>query len=211
MQRAKEVGVRKSIGAARQQIVLQFIGETVLLSYISIVFSAMLVKMLLPWLNQFTGKHISINLMTDPGILALLLLLGLVTGVFAGFYPALVLSAFKPVKVLKGSICSDVPGRAGRLRNTLVITQFTLSILLMISAIVVFKQVSYLHHKDLGFNKDEIMFFPMRGDNMSKNQETFKNSLLHVPGVSSVSIGYGFPGDAVAGKMVNGRSSRPRN
>ena len=209
MQRAKEVGVRKCIGAARQQIVLQFIGETVLLSYISIAFSAVLVKVLLPWLNQFTGKHISINLMTDPGILALLLLLGLVTGVFAGFYPALVLSAFKPVKVLKGSISSEVPGRAGGLRNTLVITQFTLSILLMISAIVVFKQVSYLHHKDLGFNKDEIMFFPMRGDNMAKNQEAFKNSLLRVPGVSSVSIGYGFPGDAVAGdeikSMQNGK------
>jgi putative ABC transport system permease protein len=84
----------------------------------------------------------------------------------------------------------------------LVVLQFTLSVLLIISAIVVFKQVDYLHNKDLGFNKEQIMFFPMRGDNMFKNVDAFKNELSQVPGVSSLSIGYGFPGDAVAGDEI---------
>jgi putative ABC transport system permease protein len=88
------------------------------------------------------------------------------------------------------------------LRHGLVVIQFTLSILLILSAITVFRQVDYLHHKDLGFNKDQILFFPLRGDNIVKNQDAFRNEVLKVPGVSRISIGYGFPGDAVAGDEV---------
>jgi len=203
LQRAKEVGVRKSIGASKKQLMLQFIGETVLFGYISIVLSSALVIMLLPWLNQFTGKHISTSVFINPVVIIILLALGLLTGIVAGFYPAIVLSAFKPVKVLKGSGGAETTaGRSNWLRQALVVTQFTLSALLMISAIIVFKQVDYLHNKNLGFNKEEIMFFPMRGDKMFNNPEAFKTRLLQSPGVSSVSIGYGFPGDAVAGDEV---------
>jgi len=205
LQRAKEVGVRKSIGADRKQLIFQFIGETVLLSFISILISVCLAALLLPWLNQFTNKHISIALFADPVVLVLLIILSIAVGIIAGFYPALVLSGFKPVKVLKGSISiNEEPGKIPWLRHGLVVTQFTLSVLLIISAIVVFNQVNYLHNKDLGFNKDQIMFFPMRGDNMFKNVDAFKNELQKVPGVSSVSIGYGFPGGAIAGQQFIG-------
>ena len=203
LQRAKEVGVRKAIGAERKQLMFQFVGETVLFSFISILISIALAILFLPWLNHFTGKHISTALFVNPVVIFLFIGLTLIVGILAGFYPALVLSNFKPVKVLKGTMSANADaGKIPWLRHSLVVVQFTFSVLLIISAIVVFKQVNYLHNKDLGFNKDEIMFFPMRGDNMFKNQQAFKNELTQIPGVSSVSIGYGFPGDAVAGDEI---------
>ncbi|MGN6194197.1 MAG: ABC transporter permease [Ginsengibacter sp.] len=203
LQRAKEVGVRKAIGAERKQLMFQFVGETVLFTFISILISIALAILFLPWLNHFTGKNISTTLFANPVVILLFIGLTLIVGILAGFYPALVLSNFKPVKVLKGTLSANADaGKIPWLRHSLVVVQFTFSVLLIISAIVVFKQVNYLHNKDLGFNKDQIMFFPMRGDNMFKNQQAFKNELTQIPGVSSVSIGYGFPGDAVAGDEI---------
>jgi len=197
------VGVRKSIGAGRKQLMLQFIGETVLLSFISVLIAVILSITLLPWLNDFTNKHISFALFINPVMILMFVALIFIVGIIAGFYPALILSGFKPVKVLKGNISGDeTPGKIPWLRHGLVITQFVLSVLLIISALVVFNQVNYLHNKDLGFNKEQIMFFPMRGDNMFKNVDAFKNELKRSAGVSSVSIGYGFPGDAVAGDEI---------
>ncbi len=203
LQRAKEVGVRKSVGAGRRQLMFQFIGETILLSCISVVIAVVLSIFLLPWLNNFTGKQISLLMFINPVVLLLFIVLIFIVGIIAGFYPALVLSGFKPVKVLKGTISSDEkPGKIPWIRHGLVITQFALSVLLIISALIVFNQTNYLHNKDLGFDKDQIMFFPMRGDNMFKNADAFKNDLQQIAGVSSVSIGYGFPGDAVAGDDI---------
>ena len=203
LQRAKEVGVRKAIGADKKQLIFQFIGETVFLTFISIIISVALSMLFLPWLNSFTNKNISFDLFVNPVVIFLFLALTLIVGVIAGFYPALVLSNFNPVKVLKGTVTGDEqPGKIPWLRHGLVVVQFTLSVLLIISAIVVFKQVDYLHNKNLGFNKEQIMFFPMRGDNMFRNADAFKNELTRVRGVSSVSIGYGFPGDAVAGDEI---------
>ncbi|MFI5153619.1 MAG: ABC transporter permease [Chitinophagales bacterium] len=203
LQRAKEVGVRKSVGAGRMQLMFQFIGETVLLSVICLGISIVFSSILLPWLNQFTNKQIPLGLLTNVCTGLFMLGFALMVGLLAGFYPALVLSGFKPTNVLKGLVSArQEPGKVSRLREGLVVVQFTLSVLLMISAIIVLRQVDYLHNKDLGFSKEQIMFFPMRGDQMFKNRETFKNGLLQLPGVSSVSIGYGFPGDAVAGDEI---------
>jgi putative ABC transport system permease protein len=203
LQRAKEVGVRKAIGASRQQLMGQYITETVLLTFISITLAVGLTFLTLPWLNRFTEKHITFDLFTNPLLLLILLVLTVGIGVLAGFYPALVLSGFQPVKVLKGTLVSDAtPGRVPWLRNGLVVVQFALSVLLIISAIVVLRQVDYLHNKDLGLNKDQIMFFPMRGEQLFANHQTFKNELLRSPGVASVSIGYGFPGDMFAGDQI---------
>lgn len=203
MQRAKEVGVRKSIGASRGQLVLQFLGETLLLTLISVIFSAALTSLLLPSLNAFTGKEMGFNVFTNPELLLLLLGLTLVVGLLAGFYPALVLSGFQPVKVLKSAVVVDSKvGRIQWLRHGLIVVQFSLSIFLIICAFIVYQQVSYLHNKDLGFDRDQIMFFQMRGDSMFENYETFKNELRNVPGIKNVSIGYGFPGDATAGDGI---------
>ncbi len=203
LQRAKEVGIRKTIGAGKKQLIFQFIGETILLALISIIISACLSVLILPWLNSFTGKNIPVILFVNPVVILLFLLLTLTVGILSGFYPALILSNFKPVKVLKGSSPGEKgTGKIPWLRHGLVIVQFSLSALLIISAIVVFNQVNYLHNKDLGFNKEQIMFFPMRGDSMSKSVDALRNELKQAPGISSVSIGYGFPGDAVAGDEI---------
>jgi putative ABC transport system permease protein len=203
LQRAKEVGVRKTIGASRSQLMGQFLMESGMLTCISILLAIGFSSLLLPWLNQFAEKRIQLDLFTNPlmllGLFGLLVLVGLV----AGFYPALVLSRFQPVKVLKGAAAGNTrPGQIPWLRHSLVVVQFSISILLIISALVVYRQVEYLNTKALGFNKEEIMFFPMRGANMNENYKTFKNELSNIPGVSAVSIGYGFPGDAVAGDGI---------
>jgi len=201
LQRAKEVGVRKSIGANRGQLIFQFTGETIFLTVISVLLSALIVFLLLPTLNRFTEKEISYQLFTNPVFLTLLLGGSLLIGVLAGFYPALVLSGFRPVSVLKSSSAAGKQG-GDWLRHGLVIVQFSFSAFLIVSAIVVYQQVNFLHNKDLGFNKEEIMFFRMQGDKMFKEYSVFKNELQHTSGVSSVSIGYGYPGDIFAGDEI---------
>jgi len=203
LQRAKEVGIRKTIGASQQQLMLQFLSETVLLTLVSVVLAAVFTALLLPSLNAFTGKNTVFNLLDNPALLGLLAVLTVVVGLLAGFYPALVLSSFQPVKVLKSAVVTEgIFGRVQWLRHGLIVVQFALSVFLIICAFVVFRQVSYLHNKNLGFNRDQIMFFPMRGENMNKQYESFKNELQQVPGVVSASIGYGFPGDQVAGDGI---------
>jgi len=199
MQRGKEVGVRRAIGALRKQLMMQFIGETVLMLFLSISLAVALAIILLPVLNQFTNKTIALGVFGSPAMILTLILTTLLVGILAGFYPAFMMSGFKPIKVLKASGSAAEGGHSPWLRQSLVVTQFTLSILLIICALVVYNQVNYLHNKDLGFNKDQVMFFPMRSDTMFKRTESFKNELHQLPGVESVSIGYGYPGDAVAG------------
>ena len=203
MQRAREVGVRKSIGALRGQLMLQFMGETILLAVMSILFALLLTAVSLPGLNHFTNKYMQLASLMNPMAILSLVLLVLLAGLLAGFYPALIVSGFKPAEVLKGTIHSNQrPVKMAILRHGLVIVQFSLSVLLIISAIIVFRQVNYLHNKDLGFNKDQIMFFPLRGDQMFQHTDAFKTELLSSSDISSVSIGYGYPGDAVAGDEI---------
>ena len=210
LQRAKEVGVRKTIGAGKSQLMSQFIGETILLAAISTLFALGFTAATLNALNNFTGKQIPFAILIHPVAGGCLIALILLVGILAGFYPAVMLTRFKPVNVLKAnSAAGEQPGKTPWLRKTLVVLQFSLSVLLIISALIVFQQVSYLHNKDLGFSKEQILFFPMRGDKLFQNPESFRTELLRSPGVASVSIGYGYPGDAVAGDEIivnhNGR------
>ena len=203
LKRAKEVGVRKSAGAGRWQLVAQFISETMLVVILSLFIAISLTLLILPVSNTFTGKAIPLTILLKPVSLLLLTGLGIIITALVGFYPALVLSGYQPAKVLKGNFAaSHSNNKTGWLRESLVVLQFALSGLLIISAITVYQQVDYLHHKNLGFNKDQLLFFPMRGDKMRKQYTDFKNELQQVAGVQSVSTGYGFPGDLVAGDEV---------
>ena len=154
-------------------------------------------------LNQFTEKHIDFLFLTDPAVPFLIISVAVLVGILAGSYPALVLSSFKPINVLKGNIVVDTAsGRTPWLRHGLVVIQFSLSVLLIISTIVVIGQVNYLHNKDLGFKKEQIIFFPIKGQELSENYENFKNTSLTYPDVVTVSAGYDFTGDMFGDGMM---------
>jgi putative ABC transport system permease protein len=201
--RAKEIGVRKVVGADRMQLVLQFIGETVLLSVLSMILATAITFFLIPVLNQFTDKSIKFNPFTNP-ILALIIVgSGIVIGMLAGIYPALVLSGFQPIKVLK-NMKPVGSGSTSWLRHALVVIQFSLSVLLIVSTIIVFRQTKYLNKKDLGFNKEQVVYFQLRDslESNPKTLETFKDILRTSPEIISVTSGYGLPGDQYAGDGI---------
>lgn len=200
LRRAKEIGVRKVIGAQKKQLVAQFIGETVLLSVFSMLIAIVGTLFIVPLLNGFTGKTIAFNPVTNPLLGAVLLIGSVVIGMLAGIYPALVLSGFKPVTVLK-SMKLTRTGGGSWLRPALVVIQFSLSILLIVSTAIVYRQTQFLNNKDLGFNKEQLLYFQTRGT-VEANLETFKNQLRQLSGVVSVTSGYGLPGDLYAGDGV---------
>lgn len=202
LRRAKEIGVRKVIGAERRQLIFQFISETVLLSLIAVIIATLATLLIIPILNQFTGKSISFNLFTNPALALLIAGGSLIIGILAGIYPALVLSGFQPIKVLKSMKPTGAGVNSGWLRQALVVVQFALSALLIVSSTIVYRQISFLNEKDLGFKKEQVLYFQVRGD-MEEKLETFKNELRRSPNITSVTSGYGLPGDQYAGDGVS--------
>src|SRR5204862_1953455 len=202
--RAKEIGVRKVIGAERKQLIIQFIGETILLSVLSMLLAIVATFLIVPLLNQFTGKSIEFNPIANPILGLIILAAGVVIGMIAGIYPALVLSGFQPIKILK-NIKLIGSGGGAWLRQALVVIQFALSVLLIVSTMIVYKQTKYLNDKDLGFNKEQVIYFQIR-DNLASNPktlETFKSELKRSANIISVTSGYGLPGDQFAGDGIN--------
>ncbi|HEY0058296.1 MAG TPA: ABC transporter permease [Flavisolibacter sp.] len=197
--RAKEIGVRKVVGAGRSQLIIQFIGETVLLSLISMVIAVLGTLLVIPSMNEFTGKSIEFNPVTNPLLGLAILVAGIVLGVLAGIYPALFLSGFRPIKVLKNMKLTG--GSGSWLRPALVVVQFALSVLLIVATLIVYRQTEYLNDKDLGFDKEQVIYFEARGDVAAK-VETFKSELKKSPNIVSVTSGYGLPGDAFAGETI---------
>jgi putative ABC transport system permease protein len=153
-----------------------------------------------PSLNQFTDKSIQFNPFTTPLLGLIILLSGIVIGIIAGIYPAMVLSGFQPIRVLKNMKFSS-SGNRPWVRQALVVVQFTLSILLIISTMIVYRQTKYLNNKDLGFSKDQVVYFQIRGD-VAKKLESFKSELKRSPDIVSVTSGYGLPGDQFAGDGI---------
>src|SRR6185437_613630 len=185
--RAREVGIRKVLGSRKMELVRQFLFESLLMTGIALVLAVAIVKLALPSFNEFAGKKLTLDFFANAWILPGLLLFGVLTGVLAGSYPAFFLSAFKPVSVLKGKFQSG-KGSSG-LRSGLVIFQFFISIVLIVGTIVVYKQLYYIRHKDLGYNKDQVILLP--GSYwLGKNAEAFRNQLLQDPRVVSLSTSY---------------------
>ncbi|MEO7214276.1 ABC transporter permease [Mucilaginibacter sp.] len=174
--RAKEVGIRKSIGASRPQLALQFLGETILLSLLALVFAIILVELALPYVNNLSLRGISLPVFCKPLFMPLILLGTIVVGLISGIYPALFLSSFKPVKVLKGSV--ETGKNKGALRNVLVVGQFTSAVFLMIATVFVVKQLKFMQAKDPGFTREQMVTIPL--DRISgKGYQLFKQQLLN--------------------------------
>ena len=154
--RAKEVGLRKTIGALRRQLVLQFIGESMLLSFIALVLALLLVYTALPLFNELAGKSIPFDLLS-PRLALGVLAITAITGLLAGSYPAFYISSFNPIKVMKG----DGMLRGSFLRNGLVVLQFSISIILMVSTVVVYQQLRFIHNRDIGFDRNNLLYVSM--------------------------------------------------
>jgi len=184
--RAKEVGMRKTVGASRRQLILQFFGESLFLTMTACVFALILVTALLPAFNQIAGKQLRLNLIDIQLVLGLIIIV-LLTALTAGSYPAIYLSSFKPVKVLKGMFKSE--GKGQTFRRVLVVTQFSLSIALLIGTLVAFNQLRFLRHSKLGFNPENIVYVPVK-ENIGKRYDAFKAELLNDPNINSVAAQY---------------------
>ncbi|PZX51332.1 ABC transporter permease [Algoriphagus chordae] len=189
VKRAKEIGIRKAVGANRALLIGQFYGEAILITVISLLFSVILVFILLPGFNSLTNKELLLNLM-DPSILGILLSLALVTAVLAGSYPALFMSSLKPVVVLKGAL--KFKPSATYFRKGLVVFQFGLSIILILGMIVIYNQISYIQNKNLGFDRENLIYLPIEGE-LTKTFTSFKNELLTMPGIQSVAASQADP------------------
>ncbi len=182
--RAKEVGIRKVIGAERSMIISQFMGEAALLTIISVLISLVMVLLSMPYFNALTGKNLSINF-GDPAFAGMLLSITLITILISGSYPALFLSSFKPVAVLKAAIVKST-GTAF-LRKGLVVAQFTLSVFLIIGTLVIYKQIQYIKNKNLGLEKENLIQVELNGD-ISKNSKVFLEEIKRSPAIKSTAL-----------------------
>jgi len=181
--RAKEVGLRKVVGAARFSLIKQFIGEALLLTLFSIVIAIVLSATLLPAFNSLTGKQLTIPF-TQPLFWIAMATLMIITGFVSGSYPALFLSSLNPVKVLKSSLKFG----SGNifLRRGLVVFQFTLSIILIVGMIVTYRQMDYIQSKNLGYDRDDLLYIPIEGE-LGNRYEVFKQRATEIPGVVNIS------------------------
>ena len=190
--RSKEVGIRKTLGSSRGKLMVQFLSESTLMSVIAVFLAAVLVEVLLPLFNDISGKQLSLGVFDNLYFIPLLILLALVVGILAGSYPALYLSSFMPSHVLKSQ--GRKKSRTSLLRSTLVISQFVVSIVLIVSTFVIHNQLRFIQDKDLGFNKEEVVIIN-RTDDIGAQLGSFKQELLGNPAVVSVSNSNGIPGD----------------
>lgn len=204
--RAKEIGIRKSIGATKKSLITQFMGEAIMIAFLSMIISLLLVELSLPAFNNLTDKALSIDYL-DPVFILSVLLITLFTGIISGSYPSLVLSSFEAVKTLKGRIGSSFADIF--IRKGLVIFQFTMSIVLIISTLVIYRQIQFTQTKNLGYQKENLINFNIE-DEVNDNWDAFHQELLRDPNILSVSrSGHRFLSGAFSTGGVNWQGKDP--
>ena len=184
--RAKEVGVRKVVGAGRYSLVKQFLAESMFLSLLGILIALPLLIVAMPYLNQITRADIHLTLFRDFRLWIFLAMLVITTGLLAGSYPAFYLSAFQAIKVIKGNFTNQIS--AAGIRRSLVVFQFVLSIVLITSIIIIYSQLNYIKNKDLGFDKKQKLIFSFYTDGTQSKTSSFKNSLRELPEVQGMGL-----------------------
>ncbi len=200
--RAREVGIRKTLGSERGQLITQFLAEAVLISSLAAIVAGVLVGLALPWFNDLTEKDFSRMLLLSPFYIGLLVSLALATGVASGLYPAFFISSFRPLEVLQGRLLQNTKG--GGLRNVLVIGQFAISIFLIVATILIYQQLRYTQNKALGFSKESLITLQNTGGLTPQQSETFLNQMQDLPGVVAAS-----GCSAVPGQFYFGISFKP--
>ncbi|MCG3120619.1 MAG: hypothetical protein ALAOOOJD_03400 [bacterium] len=209
--RAREVGLRKVVGAERQQLIKQFLGETVVLAFIALLLAVVFVELALPQFNAFAGKELALRSQSALFIFGSLLGVALFVGIVAGSYPAFFLSHFQPVAVLKGQ---KIGSTKSRFRSMLVVFQFAISIILIVGMGVVYNQLEYCRTKNLGLNKEHIVVLPVSaGEEIARRYPDMCNQLLQHPHIAGVAASKRVPSgrllDSSGGRLLDGEKSTP--
>ena len=181
--RAKEVGIRKVVGAERKEIIAQFLAESILVAWAALIIAFLLTWATIPMLNKISGQQLSLSILLHWYIIVPLLLLPFVVGFISGIYPALFMSSFRPVHVLKGIL--KVGSLNVSFRKMLVVAQFSISIILIIATLIVFRQLNYMQQASLGYQRDHIINVPYTAA-MNPQFESFRNDLLNNPSVKNI-------------------------
>lgn len=208
--RAKEVGLRKVIGAQRPQLIRQFLSESIMTAIISLLIAIGIVLLVLPPFSQFLGRDISLNLSTNAPLFLSLFLIAIIVGLFAGIYPAVFLSAFKPIRVLKGRLEAGKKGVS--FRTVLVVFQFAISIALIVCVGVVSNQLEFMRTRNLGFDEEHVVVLP-GSPAIYERLESFKTRLLQNPNILGVSAASRVPSgrllDSSGARVLSGETSQP--
>jgi putative ABC transport system permease protein len=183
--RAKEVGVRKVLGSLRKNLITQFLTESMLISFISMILALAIAALLLPYFNTLSGKELTTQAFFSSWLLPSLLLLVIIVGLLAGIYPAFYLSSFRPVAVLKGKIAAGF--KTGWLRSGLVVFQFAISIFLIIGTLVIYSQLNYIHNKNIGYDRGHVLIIK-NTDALGNEAKVFKDEVLKLSGVQNATM-----------------------
>ncbi|MFC1724781.1 ABC transporter permease [candidate division KSB1 bacterium] len=195
--RTREIGMRKVLGAERKQLMTQFFGETLLYSFFSLIAAVILVKIFLPYFNYLSGSQLDMSFLLSAKIIMGLVLITILTGIIAGSYPAVLLSGFQPVSILKSD--SSKRKRRSSFRNTLVTFQFVISAVLIISTMIIYKQINFMKNTKLGFDKEQILVLSLDSITNVDRMNLLKDELLKISGVQNTSVSSAVPGEFISG------------
>lgn len=202
--RAREVGIKKIAGSTRGMLIGQFLSESFILSVISLLFALLIIKVTLPFFNNILGTNLSLHLFDKWFTIPLFVLFATIVGLLSGSYPAFFLSSFNPYEVLKGNVKNNQSN--GRLRRTLVVFQFAVSIILIIGTLVMYRQINYMLNKDVGFDKEQLIVIN-RAEALGMKMKSFKETVKNIPGVINIASSTAVPGrnNNNNGYMIEGR------
>ncbi|UCE66420.1 MAG: ABC transporter permease [Candidatus Zixiibacteriota bacterium] len=185
--RAKEVGLRKTLGARKSKLISQFLVESIIYSVFSMLLALLILEIALPVLNSIAGSELSLTSVNIPSFLLTMLIISIGVGILAGSYPAFFLSAFSPVRVLKGNLRAG--GSRSKLRSVLVIGQFIISITLIAGTFFIYKQINYMKNKKLGFDKEQLLVMRELGESLQQSPDLIRDKLSRIPGVEKIALG----------------------
>jgi putative ABC transport system permease protein len=197
--RVQEVGMRKTLGAVRGRLIGQFLGESVLYSFLALFIGILLVKLALPAFRSVVNRELSLNFLEMPWLAPLFIVIALLVGVLAGGYPAFFLSSFSPIRMLRGKLSSKASNR--NFRRALVVVQFAISIALIICTLIVYQQIQFMKTKQLGFNKEHVVIIPGIDKRIQESYAGIRSQILAIPGVLDVGASSYVPG---RGRIVGG-------
>jgi len=205
--RAREIGVKKALGSGRKRIMTQFFTESIFICIISFILAIVIVETCLPYISNYIGVELQKTFYSDPTVMAIFIGIAVFTGLISGLYSAVYLSSFNPVKILKGELTTGK--KNAKFRGALVIFQFAISIFLIISTLIVNQQFNYIQNKDIGYIKKNLI--KIENANIIKNQDSFKQRLLEIPGVESATFASDLPGKFFNGSIVKKADSEDKN